>query len=513
MRSEIGEGYSLAPSEADLDGAAEAFQRGAALAEQMGDETKLAAATRELGIIAVSRVRAWFIERIRAGEHIEVLRRIAAGERLEDILPTLPVAPLAMEAHSRFQRALDIYERLGDRQGAMSTIIAMAYISWGPEIHLPGSAKRIEELRRLAARLQSFTKESERALADAQMLFGAHVYARAKIFPDVALAKGEESYAAARALGDRSLEFASAGGMAMAQAEIGVVEEAERWLGRAAAIASAEPTPLRARQLESWRGTVRAAAGDAAGMRQHLERAVQLATDQGRPAARCEALARLALEAARLAAERQDEELLSLAERSAREARALAPILPGHPTWGAQADAALARVAVARGDLQAAAEVGRAALAALDGAMKEDLFLDTLLPAADALLTAGNEEVTALRDRLRLTLTLIAQRILDEDTRVRWFRAPLGRELTRLAGALEAPPGRKGSPLQGAIALGDTEIGLLRLLTEGRTNREIAAELGTSEESVARQLTELFLKIGASSRADATAVALMGKLV
>jgi len=36
--------------------------------------------------------------------------------------------------------------------------------------------------------------------------------------------------------------------------------------------------------------------------------------------------------------------------------------------------------------------------------------------------------------------------------------------------------------------------------------------LGTTEESIARQLAELFVKIGASSRAEATAVALMRKL-
>ena len=149
----------------------------------------------------MSRLRAWFVEKIQVGEHVEVLRRIAAGERLEDILPTLPVAPLAVEAGSRFSRALDIYERLGDRQGAMSTIIAMAYMSWGPEIHLPASAKRIEEIHRLMTRMKSLTKESERALAEAHLLFGAHVYSRAKVFPDVALAKGEEAYAAARVLG------------------------------------------------------------------------------------------------------------------------------------------------------------------------------------------------------------------------------------------------------------------------------------------------------------------------
>ena len=40
---------------------------------------------------------------------------------------------------------------------------------------------------------------------------------------------------------------------------------------------------------------------------------------------------------------------MALAERSAAEASELAATLPGHPPWGAQADAARARVALARG--------------------------------------------------------------------------------------------------------------------------------------------------------------------
>jgi len=513
LRTELGEGYVQTPTEADLAGSAEAYARAAALAEQLGDEPRLAAALRELGIIAVSRIRVWFLG-MEEVEHVEILWRLAAGERLEDIGPTLPIAPVVQEAFTHFRGALEIYERIGDRQGAMSTIIAIAYVSWGPEIHLSGSAKRIEEMRHLATRLKSFTKESERELAEAQMLFGSHVYARAKVFPDVALEKGNESYAAARAIGDRSIEFSSAGSMALTHAELGAMEEAERWLGRAAAVASAEPTPLRALQIESWRGLVLAAAGDVAGMREHLERAVKLATDQGRPAARCEALAGLAQEAARLGAESQDEALLGLAERSATEAKGLTPILPGHPLWGARADAALARVYLSRGALEEAVKAGRDALAALNAAMTEDAYLDILLPAAEAVLKSSNEgEAAAVRDKLRLTLALLGQHILDEDVRVRWFRSSTGRELVRLAGAIEAPDVNAGSSTEKTAPLADVETGLLHLLTEGRTNREIAEELNATEAAVSRRLAELFVKIGASSRAEATAVALMKRLV
>ncbi len=148
LRTEIGESYMPTGTEADLDGAAEAFQCAVALSEQLGHEASLADASRELGIIATAHLRAWFVAKFEAGEMVEIMQRLVAGERMEDILPTLPMAPVAQEAMSRFRLALEIYERLGDRQGTMSTIIAMAFISWAPYIHTMGGPGR---LRRSAA--------------------------------------------------------------------------------------------------------------------------------------------------------------------------------------------------------------------------------------------------------------------------------------------------------------------------------------------------------------------------
>ena len=513
LRSDLGEGYAQTYLDSDIDGAAEAFGRAAELARGLGDQSSLAASIRELGIIKVSRLRAWFVETFKAGEHIPILSRVAAGERLDEIMPSLPVASIASEAASYFSEALEIYEGLGDRQGTMATIIAMAFMTWGPEIHLGGSAKRIEEIRRLSTQLKSLTNESERAIADAQMLFGAHVYSRSKVFPDAAITKGQEAYRAARGLGDHLLEFAAAGGVAMAYAGIGAIDEAEEWLGKAAAAASVEPTPYRARELTTWRGLVRSAVGDAEGMRENLQKAVQLAMDQGRAAARCEALAMLAREAARLGAERTDKELLSLAEQTAEETRRLAPLLAGQHPWVAQADAALARVARARGDDEKALLYGRAALAYLQRAEREDMLLEIVLPAADAVIAAGSEEeVAAIRGQLRLMLALLTPRFADEDVRARWFTGPLGRELRRLA-AIETLPEAPGQVWSSPFNLAVSDAKLLRLLSEGRTNREIAEQLAVSTEEISHQLAALFAKIGATSRADATSTALMGRLI
>src|SRR2546428_1964193 len=201
--------------------------------------------------------------------------RSAGGESIQDILATLPVAPNGQAAGEYFQRALDLFEKIGDRRGVMSSIIAMAYLKFGADIHLgSNAAQRIEEIRRLATRMRSLSKETERAAADAQMAYGVHVFARAKVIPDLAVSRGEEAYWAAKTLGDRSLEFLSAGGTAMAHLDMGDVDEAERWLDLAAQAATAAPTPLRARRLDLWRALARGAAGDPDAMRQHFDRAL-----------------------------------------------------------------------------------------------------------------------------------------------------------------------------------------------------------------------------------------------
>jgi DNA-binding CsgD family transcriptional regulator len=514
LRSELGEGYAQAPSEADLDGAGEAFGRAVELAQQLGDERALAAATRELGVIETSHVRIWFVEAIKRGEHLELLARVAAGEQTSDILPTLPVAPHAYAAMGHFRAALDIYERLGDRQGTMSTIIAMSITSWAADIHLTGSTRHIEEIRRLSTRLKSMTRESERARADAQMVFGTHVYARIRLIVDAAIEKGQEAYTAARALGERGLEFAAACGVAREYALIGAVDEAERWLERAAAVASTAPTPVRARQLESARGLAHWAEGDRDGMLSHLQQAVAMGFDQGHPADRCEALAQLACCAAWLGSEQQDESLLDIAANASRDVITQAQVLPGHPPWRAQANAVLAHIALHRGDPAAAVDLARAALVEIDEAVHEELVMDVELLAGRVLLEAGSaDEQAGARDRARLILSVILQRIADEEIRARWFRARYGRALTELAGPATASPVAAAAPGAPEALLDAPELDLIRLVAEGYTNAEIAKELAISEEQVAQQLATVFAKLGAVTRADATTAALIGRLV
>jgi DNA-binding NarL/FixJ family response regulator len=399
----------------------------------------------------------------------------------------------------------------------MSTVIAMAYAQYGTVMHFTSSARHLEEIRRVTSRLSELVTESERARLDLQMLFGVHVWSRAKVVPDTALSRGEEAHRAAKLQGDRAIEFLAAGGMALSLLELGNVDEAGRWLGLAAAAASMAPSRSRSIQLETWRGMVRAAAGDAEGMREHLEKAVAMATEGGRASARCEALARLAVEAARLVAAgahggEPDQALVELVERSAAQVKELLPLLPGHAPWGAQADAALSGIAFARGDRIAAVGAGGAAFQALQAGLHEDVSLEIIIPAARAVLAGGPPEMQGfVRGYLQQTLARIAQGTADEKVRVAWLTGPVGRELVDLAGPIEAPAAAApGAATPGQPSLDEIERRLLQLLTEGRTNAEIATDLDLVEDDVVKRLARLFARLGTSTRAEATSLAFRG---
>lgn len=524
-RTSLGEGFGVSDIEVDIDAAEGAYERAIELAGELGDERRLAAAEREFGTLQLSRLRSWFVGEVRSGAIQAVSQRVVAGEKVEDVLKDMPVAPLVMAAREHAERALEIFERLEDRSGVMSTVILMAYINYAPAIHLSSSARHLEEIRRVILRQSDLVTESERARQELHMLMGVHVYARAKVVPDLALSRGEEAHRAARIGGDQATEFNAAGGMVVTHIDLGEVADAERWLDAAATAAAGAPTPLRARQLELWRGRLAALREDAAALRSHFEQARLLAARAG-VAARCEVEAWLALVAARLGARTRDAELLELADGAAETARGLAATLSGHAPWAAQADAAAAEIALARGDAASAAAAGGAALQALQDSLTEDVHLETLLSASRGIFAGAPPELQApVRDWLRLTLSRIAQAILDDRVRVRWLRSPLGRELVELVGEIEALPmapasaSAAGSPAaalasgpgEGSLAsLDEVDRRIAKLLTEGLTNREMADELRLSESDLAARLAGVLARLGASSRAEATSLAFRG---
>jgi DNA-binding NarL/FixJ family response regulator len=85
----------------------------------------------------------------------------------------------------------------------------------------------------------------------------------------------------------------------------------------------------------------------------------------------------------------------------------------------------------------------------------------------------------------------------------------LGRRLLR---PIPAEPQRRPGRSARVAGLSDRELEVLRLVAQGRTNREIAETLVLSEKTVARHLTNIFTKIGVGNRAGATAYALNHRL-
>jgi ATP/maltotriose-dependent transcriptional regulator MalT len=79
--------------------------------------------------------------------------------------------------------------------------------------------------------------------------------------------------------------------------------------------------------------------------------------------------------------------------------------------------------------------------------------------------------------------------------------------LARLPGPAETTTSRPAGSLSGR------ELQVLRLVAAGETNRHIAEALFISEKTVARHVSNIFDKLGVSSRAGATALAYKRSLI
>jgi ATP/maltotriose-dependent transcriptional regulator MalT len=84
----------------------------------------------------------------------------------------------------------------------------------------------------------------------------------------------------------------------------------------------------------------------------------------------------------------------------------------------------------------------------------------------------------------------------------RWWLDQLGAapDLARVTARIAAP----GAPVGGLTA---RELQVIRLIATGESNRSLARELFLSEKTVARHVSNIYAKLGISSRAAATAYA------
>jgi ATP/maltotriose-dependent transcriptional regulator MalT len=115
----------------------------------------------------------------------------------------------------------------------------------------------------------------------------------------------------------------------------------------------------------------------------------------------------------------------------------------------------------------------------------------------------------------RLLMASVCERRGDVDGR-RFELDTARRSFERLHAApslarLATQSDRRKLPPGGSLS--DREVQVLRLLAAGKTNRAIAQELFISEKTVARHVSNIFDKLGVSSRAGATACAYQRHLV
>jgi DNA-binding NarL/FixJ family response regulator len=197
----------------------------------------------------------------------------------------------------------------------------------------------------------------------------------------------------------------------------------------------------------------------------------------------------------------------------AREPRARAPLLQ-----------AFVECALATGDVPAARAAAEE-LAVIAAALDAPYLRAVSAQAAGAVLLAGGEARSALESLRRArsdwqalgapydaarARVLIAQACAaagDRDTaelereaaRQAFRQLGAAPDLARLDRAADGAPASPAGPLTGR------ELEVLRLVATGRTNRAIAADLRISEKTVARHLSNIFTKLGLSSRAAATA--------
>jgi predicted ATPase/DNA-binding NarL/FixJ family response regulator len=159
-------------------------------------------------------------------------------------------------------------------------------------------------------------------------------------------------------------------------------------------------------------------------------------------------------------------------------------------------DRGLGTLALRLGDHRRAAEHLEAARAITTGAgLLPELARTLVLQAELALQQRGRGSAQVARERLAEATRIFS----DLDMRPELSGA---RELLR---RLPTQPGAAQSRLPAGLSA--REAAVLRSVVEGKSNREIARELGLSEKTVANHLTSILNKTGTENRTAATAFA------
>jgi non-specific serine/threonine protein kinase len=109
-------------------------------------------------------------------------------------------------------------------------------------------------------------------------------------------------------------------------------------------------------------------------------------------------------------------------------------------------------------------------------------------------------------------LAVIRARLTDEQFQSAWDSGQSMSVAAAIAYALETHPAPSATQPAAVAGLTPRELEVLRLIAAGGSNKQIAAELHLSIRTVERHITNLYTKIGARGKADATAWALRHQL-
>jgi DNA-binding NarL/FixJ family response regulator len=218
--------------------------------------------------------------------------------------------------------------------------------------------------------------------------------------------------------------------------------------------------------------------------------------------------------------------LLRLAQRRTDAATAIIQRLLSEQTWNRLERGKLlparVQIAVAAGDLDTAASAA-SELAQIAADFDSGLLAASALTARGRLQLAqgdGESACATLREALRewqaldvpyevatvrLLLGQSCRECGDDDAATKSFEAAAS-IFEHLGAALDARHVRdltSGTPLPGGLTERESEV--LRLVADGKTNKEIAALLFLSERTVARHLSNIFTKIDVTTRTAAAA--------
>jgi ATP/maltotriose-dependent transcriptional regulator MalT len=190
-----------------------------------------------------------------------------------------------------------------------------------------------------------------------------------------------------------------------------------------------------------------------------------------------------------------------------------------------------AEIMIAAGDLEAARSAA-SELASVAAERNVPLLRAMAAQATGAVQLAGNEPQEALASlreawtmwqrleapfesaRARVLIGRACSELGDRETAAMHLEA--ARSVFERLGAmaeLAALPGRESPRGETAIELSGRERQVLSLVAVGKTNRQIGAGLDISEHTVARHVSNIFNKIGVTSRVAATAFAFENDLV